>query len=295
MYLFRNEQNSKSNTLSMPQHVRLATYNLKNFSIYASNHQSFDIKYNALLKVINAINADILALQEIDGFDSLEALNCDLKKSYPYISFHETNSQRQIHFAFMSRYPYKTTSHRKTRLYHPNNDSFYENLGSAGTKIEPAQFCRDALQADIELSSAQKISVFNLHLKSNIPTDLKNYSHHEIRHAESYTTAKIVQENETRTQNPTVIMGDFNQSSGHYSISPLSPDFGYYDLIESELSQSDQSISTFQNKFRQSRIDYVLLSPKAKEYYVKDTIQIYNDYPAEDASDHYPVHFMLKI
>jgi endonuclease/exonuclease/phosphatase family metal-dependent hydrolase len=275
--------------------IRIATYNLENFSIYSNSSHLFDKKIYATRRVLDEIEADVLALQEIDCLESLEVLNQELEKPYEFIHFQKTNSRRQIHLAALSRFPLEGRSFRKKPLKDEQGKKVYEFVNAASDKMRPLNFSRDLLRAELTLPDDKKLLVFCTHLKSNLYYEWMKNNTDRIRNAESFTIARIINKHRESEELPIILMGDFNQTPGQHSIEPLTEDLGFYDPIADERAKEFPPPYSFKNRAFQNRIDYQLLSPEAKNLYVPHSASIYNDYPAEKASDHFPLYLDLDI
>jgi len=111
--------------VSAQEPLRIATYNVENLF---DNHddpyhddegtspKSF-AERRALVRMIDELDADVLAVQEVENRGVLEALNRHLAKPYPIVELIEGNDRRGIDCGLMSRVPLdRTISHRLRRL-----------------------------------------------------------------------------------------------------------------------------------------------------------------------------------
>ena len=69
---------------------------------------------------------------------------------------------------------------------------------------------------------------------------------------------------------------------------------GVFDPILAELVPNDTQLSTLWSKPR-DRIDYLLLSERARKHYVKGSATVHREAGARKASDHYPVSVCLQL
>ena len=106
------------------QNLKIASYNVENFfdlnkdkSDYKEyipnsstlwNQRNFNIKLNNILKVLNDLDADIIALQEIEN----ESLMKLLKKNLPQYSYYSFTKYQNssVGLGFLSKIPIKSSS-----------------------------------------------------------------------------------------------------------------------------------------------------------------------------------------
>ena len=125
--------------------ITIASYNVENFfdlkkdnSEYSEfipntknqwNQRNFNIKLNNLLKVINDIDADIIALQEIENRDLMKLLSSKLPK-YTYYSFIKYPDSA-VGVGFLSKIEIKNNKNIDVkftkRLYRPILETTFSN------------------------------------------------------------------------------------------------------------------------------------------------------------------------
>ena len=127
--------------------IKIASYNVENFfdleknnSEYQEyipngsslwNQRSFDVKIKNLVKVIEDLDADIIALQEIENRELIQLLQKELPK-YNYHSFIKY-SQSAVGLGILSKIKIKDTKHIdvkfRTKFYRPILETtfVYEN------------------------------------------------------------------------------------------------------------------------------------------------------------------------
>lgn len=105
---------------------KVATYNIENLfdaqkngneyqeytpdNKHGWNEAMLEIKITNLARVIGDIDADVIALQEVENKDVLEKLNRALgKKSYPYLYYPNKKPRISIETALLSRFPIEKT------------------------------------------------------------------------------------------------------------------------------------------------------------------------------------------
>jgi endonuclease/exonuclease/phosphatase family metal-dependent hydrolase len=284
-------------TAAMAAQLCIASYNTKNlFNSRHPDHPKRPRELRELARMIGKINAQILALQEVENMLALTELNQRLEQPYAYCELIEGNSSRGIHLALMSNLPFELTSHRHLKLKNQAGQELYEfPTAQVGAAAPPAalQFQRDLLLAQCSYGE-HTLAVFNMHLKSRIQNDQSDLDSDEIRLAEARTVFEIVSTYEK--QHPLhsiIVLGDLNQPAGHASLQPIMA-LGYFDPILTELVPDNTQLSTHWSKPR-DRIDHVLLSTSARRRYVEQSVTVHREAGARKASDHYPVSIRLQF
>jgi endonuclease/exonuclease/phosphatase family metal-dependent hydrolase len=203
--------------------VRVATFNVENlFARYKFNsavdptkavrdgwradQRYFDIFDEADKKItaqtIKALNADILALQEVEGLDTLKRFR-DLylggKKAYPFALALDGNDPRLIDVAVLSRYS----------IVHIRSHQFLSD--SRGYPI----FSRDCLEVDIAVAETKLLTLFINHFKSMMdrkhPCRGRSVTRPKrLRQAEAVKKIVIERFGKNAGAHPFVILGDFN-------------------------------------------------------------------------------------
>ena len=130
-------------------HLKIATYNIENlfdlkkdgheYSEYIPNTKSnwnlknYKIKLNNLSKVIKEINADILALQEIESLQALKDLRYSLKEKGLYYQYYKIANKKSTttKVAILSKIPFVYTKELSV-----NPTYRYRNILEAKFKIE---------------------------------------------------------------------------------------------------------------------------------------------------------------
>ena len=281
----------------MTDHVHIATYNVRNlFSAQHPLHPKKPRELRELARMVAKIDAHILALQEVGNQSALTELNERLAEPYAYCELLAGNSDRGIHLAFMSRLPFKLSSHRHITLHDESGQVLSEFSSAPAAQVgtpTPARFQRDLLLAQFEVGE-HTIAVFNTHLKSRIQNDWANNDSDVIRLAEARAIFDIVSAYEE--QNPDhaiIVLGDFNHRCDHASLQPIMS-LCYLDPVLSELVPDNTQLSTHWSKAR-DRIDYLLLSASARQRYVEGSATVHREAGARKASDHYAVSARLDF
>ncbi len=277
--------------------MKLATYNMRNlfddFTEDGSSPSKPDFEVKALVRSINALNADIIGAQEVESDKALRKINSRLRRPYEHVQLVKGNSHRGIHLGFMSRYPFSTKSHKRTVLTHRNNRTMMEFKSERARAPSPAQFQRDCLLGEFDVGAEEKLAVFNLHLKSQRNYNWMRNKADEFRAAEARAAARIVK---AYRGNLLVVLGDFNEKTNEPPIDALTNGLGYYDPLGEEIEKVGGDAVTYHRivSYR-SRIDYVLLSDEVKGSYRDRSVTIHRSNNTRKGSDHYPVSVELNF
>jgi len=242
----------------------------------------------ALARVIKAVNADILLLQEVENRNFLAEFNAAYLDGlkYTHVVLLEGNNSnigdRGIDVALLSRVPvFSATSYQY--LQHPL---------PSGTRV---RFSRDFLHVRLRPEGFPELHVFNLHAPSRLGGDYA-----EIRRVtEAKLAAQILQDLFAHDSNAWIVIGgDFNDHEA-------SPSLTIFTSIPSvplrRIPAFDAKGNTFtwispSSAFEPATLDHLLLSPAASRYLLQKHAVIWNDDPrlAAEASDHRPVYLDLR-
>lgn len=110
-------------------------------------------------QVLNSLHADVLALQEVESFESLRLFRDRFlhggREAWPHVLLLPGNdSKRQLHLALLSRYP----------IVHARS---YAHLWD--TEAQEPLFSRDCLEADIQVDGFGTLTLYVNHFKSLVP------------------------------------------------------------------------------------------------------------------------------
>lgn len=246
--------------------LRVATWNLLNLfdNIDDPGHadEGTDPKSLADLKVmasvVDAMNADVLGVQEVENRRILQQFNRCLISPYPYVELLEGNDPRGIDVALLSRFPItKSSSHR------------LRDIGNG------RHFSRDFPVFRVRVNEQTAIHFGVVHLKSKRG---KKASSDAQRKAEATAVAGVVASTQSlHPKIPFVVMGDFNDFPVADTLSPL------FDVMADAMAllPVEQRVSYIYNNKGQ-QIDLVMHTKNLK---VK-TARFLN--PPHNPSDHRP-------
>jgi len=274
--------------------VRVATYNVRN--LFTAAHPTLAKRpreLRELARMVSKVDADVLALQEVENAAALGELNLRIRHPYAYFGLSEGNSNRGIHLAFLSRHPLVLTGHDDITLEDGSGAVLHEFASECADIMTPARIRRGVARARVTIGG-QTLTVFSVHLKSRIQLEWSGVDSDAVRHAEAQAVARIVAGHEAEhPRDATVLLGDMNERHDHASLQPIMA-LGYFDPVLAELVPGDPTLSTHWIKSR-DRIDHLLLSKTAHAHYVPGSALVHREAGARKASDHYPVSVDLEI
>ncbi len=263
--------------------IRIGTYNVLNlFDEFNDPYRSDEIMdtkpRDELLKIaqrIRQLDADVLALQEVENRDYLErfvrALLPDM--GYEHIVLLEGNNHRGIDCAVLSRLPIgPVTTHRHLRFKGPDGKTH--------------RFQRDLLKVKIEGPHERGFDLFVVHLKSKYGGAAQS---EPIRQAEAVGLRNIVDEILARDpQARFAIAGDFNDFWDSPSLTIIRGS-GQTELLcpGTDLDESARITYNREKKFW-SMIDFIVCSPAMGDLYVEDSYIIIPGTVQNSGSDHNP-------
>ena len=292
--------------------LKIATYNLKN--LFLSDEGALKPRHEVrpLARMIDQVEADILALQEVGSQASLEQLNGLLEKPYEHCHCLPGNSNRSIHIAVLSRIKPQICSHRDRQLWdehgHPI-EYFASEAELAKGVMQPLRMQRNVVQiefSDFRSSASggqpvdqpsdtpRGITLFAVHLKSKGNAPWQTLGSDLIRAAECRLLAQLVLDYQQRIENiPIVVLGDFNDLAASDALKPLRA-LKLHDPLGDQLLRMGRNPSTYWPK-RGQRLDRILLCANAVNDYVENSAMIHASQMARQASDHFPVSLQVEF
>lgn len=285
-------------------------------------------KCQDIAKALKEINADIIMLCEVGGFESLKNFNLLFMDDAYSPCLIEGNSERNIDVGFLIKknlpfyFDLQSNKHRLINYLYPHErDSLNHGYPVKGGKITVShKFSRDVVELKLFKNDINKpfMIVLLTHLKSRLDPERIDPNGFERRQAELRTLLEIYLELEkSHHQVPVMVAGDFN---GNASTQGTDEEFkDIYNLTSlrdvldvAQLSNEDRA--TFYQVRNSARadgrqIDFVFLSPllqtllkngSARVHRYKDEFGMEHDIPRNmDAklslpSDHYPIVFEIE-
>ncbi len=267
--------------------VKVATYNILNlFDEHDDPYHSDEgtpakplEQMENVAKTIRSIDADVLALQEIENRGYLErfvtAMLGDM--GYDHVVCIESNDRRGIDCAVLSRLPVgPVTSYRHLRF----DDG-------AGGKM---RFRRDLLQARIEPEGYSPFSVFVVHLKSKRGG---SDTTENLRVAEAKQARAVFDDILAADKNELFLLcGDFNDTWESATLKALVGTGR--DVLRNFLDDLPPDVETY-NRRHKSTIDFILASPAMGRCYVRKSCRVIPGSVETSGSDHNPVIAEFKL
>ena len=227
----------------------------------------------AIAKIIRRVDADVIALCEVEDRATLEQFNAQhLGRKYPFCILIEGNDERGIDVAVMSKHQLGTL---RTNVFTADPAE-----GKRRDGVAPRLFNRDCLEVQIMLPGGGALSVLATHLKSKrgsagseLDTDAKR-----IRQSEEI--ARIVRERYARDGRPhrVIVAGDLNETPDRNgqngaalggrktSIDALLLEGGLHNVVGDTLG-ADKAFTHIESRggrVVRGQIDYLLLSADLK-------------------------------
>jgi endonuclease/exonuclease/phosphatase family metal-dependent hydrolase len=236
---------------------------------------------------IELLNADVLALEEVENRDHLQRF-VDVflpDMGYQEVVLFEGNDGRGIDVALLSRVPVgPVRSHRHIRFPGPNGE---------GTM----RFNRDVLAVTLEPEGGPPVEVWVVHLKSKRGSGENGVDETEpVRLAEATEVRKLLDEQLARDPRARILVtGDFNDTLDSKSIrtivgsGPTAMWSAFTDL------GPDPAVVTYNEEPFRSVIDHLLCSPALHERFVKGSVRVPQGSVATTGSDHNPIVATFRV
>jgi endonuclease/exonuclease/phosphatase family metal-dependent hydrolase len=278
---------------------RVATYNIENYLDQPTESRHSVKSAEAKAKVresIEAMNPDVLALEEMGTTNALLELRASLKSegcNFPFWE-HVSGADTNIHVAVLSKFPIV--------LRHPHtNDEFL---------LDGKRFRVSRGLAEVEIQAATNFTftLIAAHLKSKLVTP--NADESEERLGEAKVLRGIIDEHfKTNPNKKIIVLGDFNDTKNSDAIKEI-VGRGKFKLTDTRPAERGDNQVTAENIYHEprnvawtyfygaddtySRIDYILLSPAMARDWVKDETYIPTIPNWGVGSDHRPIVATLE-
>jgi endonuclease/exonuclease/phosphatase family metal-dependent hydrolase len=292
--------------------IRLATYNTLNLfdrSDDPSLHGEFDDakfptsedRCRGLAAAIKAVDADIIALQEVESMEALTWFRDTYLPDarYKYLASKDVGYYRGVECAVMSRFPITNV---QTWPDESLDDVKREGKGWATLPKDKGiglKFQRSPLMVDIKINDGYTLTVFSLHHKAGREFDAQ-------REAEALQIVEYI--DQMRRGDPSrniVVMGDFNAAPWDKSLR-VYLQAGMIDTLAFRTTQGDDEALLYKTHESNRVLDYILLNSAAhRELVIGSPFVLGTLYPGDQydftkdphppgyASDHYPVTIEL--
>jgi endonuclease/exonuclease/phosphatase family metal-dependent hydrolase len=274
-----------------PVTLTIATFNVRNFfdaqddpshkdDVYSSN--KVQAKIYELGTALRALDADILALQEVENYKLLQRLNTDELGSLKYkeLRLVEGNDIRGIDVALLSRYP-------TTRLFTHAGDTFQGVDGDTKTY----GFSRDCLEVSFEPTKGRTLTLLINHLRSDTSGDGLARRLAQAQRVREITDGLF----KIWPSALLAVVGDLNDSPGSKTLrlARLS-ETGQPPLTDllTLVPAGERYTTTYTSKLQ---LDYILASPALKDDLVTGSIKADHRSFFSTTSDHYPVIAKFRI
>ncbi len=281
--------------------LTVATYNVRNYTLenrmadgeYKKEYPKPESEKDALRAVIKAIDADVLALQEMGPRPFLDELQRDLRSDgvdYPHGVVLDAHDEAR-HVAVLSKRPFVSVG-RHTDLdfvYFGEQDAVKRGL----LEVRVAAGDAGAPPADDEV-----VTIFVVHLKSRY-TDRPDDPESVIRRtAEAGAVCdRVLKIFPDPARARFLLVGDCNDTRASRPLRALGRRGGT--LIADLLPAADTRGETWTQYWAKqdiySRFDHILVSPGLRDAVVVGAARIYDGPQALQASDHRPVVVRLNF
>lgn len=224
-----------------PGNVRLATYNLENLISDPAEDESAGkplAEVAALGETVRRLDADILAVQQVESLDTLRRFRDEhlADMGYTYLITAETGDPRGVQQGVLSRFPivtYQSWPGMELEGEHPEMFGDRPNFFAG----EPLRYRRSPLMAVVQVPSGEEehfeLTLLVVHHKSH---PLSAY----WREAEARALAgKIREMQDERPERLIAVLGDFSAEIDHQTVKTYL-DIGFRDAQQPELIETGE-------------------------------------------------------
>ncbi len=272
--------------------LTIATYNVENYGpanrvIDGTFHPDYpkpESEKDALRKVIRAIGADVIVLQEMGTGPYLEELQQDLRADgaeYPYSAL-AVAADVDRHVALLSRRPLISS----TTL-----DLSFSYLGGV------SRVKRGLLAATLR-TAAGELTIFAVHLKSRL-TERADDPDSAIRRTAEATAIRdaILKRFPDPATARFIVLGDCNDSKASKALTRLQHrgQTAIAVLLPAIDAKGETWTYAYKREDSYARIDHILVSPALRSTVIDGTAHICDVDGVTTASDHRPVYVRLQL
>ena len=253
----------------------------------------------ALAKAIRELDADVLALQEVESLDALRRFRDEHlgDMGYVHVASLDAGYYRGVEQSVLSRVPVTNISNWPALS---TADVVRSGEGFQPVPEDPKlEFQRSPLMVDLKTEDGYEFTLIVVHLKSG------GLAHAYRREAEGLKLLEIVAERlESDPERNVIVLGDFNAKSQYKSMQLLL-DGGLVDAMAHRVTEATNVESARWVTHESGRIiDYILVNDHAAHEVVPESGFVLgtfypgdsnhydwrkDDAPEGHASDHYPI------
>lgn len=268
--------------------VKIATYNILNmFDEHDDPYRNDEgtptkprAEVDAIAKTIRTLNADVLALQEVENRFYLQRFVDVFLADMGYeVVLLEGNDGRGIDVGLLSRIPVgRVVSHQHLRF--------------PDAKGNTMRFNRDLLVVELNPTDGDPFEMWVVHLKSN--SGGKEHVEHN-RLGEARTIRKLLDERLTHQPDARIVLsGDFNDTWDSETMKTIvgsgSTGMRCFANVDSQ-----DTPPTYNKPPYLSMIDFILVSPAMAKGFVADSYGVIGGTVESSGSDHNPVYATFRL
>ena len=273
---------------------RVATYNVENYLDQPTQSRPFVKSAQAKTKVcesIQALDADVIALEEMGGTNALLELRASLKargQDFPYWE-HVSGWDTNIHVAILSKWPIQASR--------PHT---HDNFLLDGRRFSVS---RGFAEVDLQVATHFTVTLIAAHLKSR--RAVPDADEAELRLEEAKLLRGIVDDRfRANPDAKLIVLGDFNDvkdsestkaviGRGKFKLVDTRPAERNGDTATNEIARFEPRNITWTHYYGKedtySRVDYILLSPVMAQNWVKNETYVLRVPNWGVGSDHRPI------
>lgn len=234
-----------------------------------------------LAQSIESLNADVVALEEVENRDYLQRF-VDVflpTMGYSEVELIEGNDMRGIDVALLSRVPLgPVRSNRHLRFVGPDGVT--------------RRFQRDALAVTVEPEGGQPLEIWVVHLKSKSggAEESEPIRIAEAQEIRRMLDKRLVDDAEARI----LVAGDFNDTFDSTSLKTI-VGAGPNAMWSAHLDLPNPNVITYNEGDFKSMIDFILCTPAMHQRYVKGSFRVPQGSIGTTGSDHNPTTATFRV